>query len=289
MNVAFLILGYKYPRQIGLLLEHIKHPNHYYFIHIDKGVNIIPFKEACEGISDRLFWVERESSFWGSYQCVKALLNGIRMAFENDNFHIDYFIHLSGQDFPLKSPDLINKFLEQSAPKNFINIIPLPIQEWKDGGWDRIKNLKIIWNGKRFVIHSQTQNFFLKTLLFVFRRLINIVDQNKSFFGGEFYFMLHRSGVELLLKNIENFPVFFKRLQWVSLPEEIIIQTMIMCGDYDSIQLKDDIYRFIDWSKNGKSPLEFSEEKLFELLDSKFLFGRKFTITDPNFKIGFDD
>lgn len=289
MRVAFVIMAYKYPSQLRSLLEHLKHPRHHFFIHIDKNVDIEPFQSACASVEDQVDWVEREMSYWGSYQCVKALLNGIRMAFENREFKFDYFVHLSGQDFPLKSAGFINGTLQQSAPTNFINVMPFPVQSWDGGGWDRIKNLKFFWKGKRLIIHPNVSNFLLQSLLFVFRAFAGLIDRRRRFYGGEFYFMLHRTGVERLFSNIAKYPVFFKRLQWVTLPEEILIQTMLMCDGAIDIELNEDIYRYINWNSGSKGPVEMTEENLKGLLDSSFLIGRKFAISDPDFKLRFNE
>lgn len=290
MKVAFIILAYKNPVQVRVLIEHLLYPNHFFFIHIDKRVDIRPFVEELRMYQDRVYWVDRETSYWGSYQCVKALLNGLRQAIEYSKVQFDYFIHLSGQDFPVKSPDVINKTLSHLFPINFINVIPFPVKTWENGGLDRLKHIKLFWKGKRIILHPGIRNIvvrvFYKALLDVFSRF----DKGKWFYGGEFYFMMHRNGVERLLSNIKRYPIFFHRLKFVSLPEEIIIQTMLMIDNEDDrLLISDDKYRFIDWETSQKGPKEMNQDKIHDLIKSPFLFGRKFKITNPNFKVSFNE
>lgn len=290
MQIAFIILAYKNPVQIRILVEHLIHSNHHFFIHIDLNVRIEDFENELIIYSGQITWLKREKSYWGSYQCVKALLNGLNQAYQYKGKTFDYFIHLSGQDFPLKSPAVIQETLRKNAPVNFINLIPFPIQTWQNGGLDRIKHFKFFWKGERIILHSKVQNTFLRSFYKIIRSLFESIDQNRKFYGGEFYFMLHRSGVNRLLLNVKTNPVFFNRLKYVTLPEEIIIPTMLM-ADVENIGeiYKDDSYRYIDWVPNQRGPKEMEEGEIAGLLDSKYLFGRKFKISSPTFKIKFDE
>lgn len=288
MKIAYIILAYKNPIQLRILVEHLTHPNHFFFIHIDKRIDITPFRKQLKGFEGRIIWVKREKSYWGSYYCVKAMINGLKQSINYKNIRFDYFIHLSGQDFPLKSPDFINQTLFQNSPVNFVNLIPFPVRTWENGGIDRIRNLKFFWEGNRIIIHSGVKNWVLKSLYSLTNVLFRFLDKNKKFYGGEFYFMLHRSGVERLLSNIEKNPLFFNRLKYVTLPEEIIIHTMI--SNFDHINFDyyhPDKFRMIFWEPNKKNPREMDESEIVNYLDTPFLFGRKFVISNPSFKLQF--
>ncbi|WP_158587726.1 beta-1,6-N-acetylglucosaminyltransferase [Algoriphagus lacus] len=290
MRVAFVILGYKNPTQIRILIEHLIHSDYFFFIHIDKRIDISPFKDELRKYEGRISWVKRETSYWGSYQCVKALLNGLRQAIDYEKVRFDYFIHLSGQDFPLKSPDFINRTLSQYFPTNFVNVIPFPVLTWEKGGIDRLRHIKLIWKGKRIIFHPEIGNWVLKAFYKVLSGIFIQLDRGKTFYGGEFYFMMHRTGVERLLSNIRKYPIFFHRLKFVTLPEEIIIQTILMM-DYeaDKLLISEDRFRYIDWETGQKSPKEMNEGEIIGLLNSPYLFGRKFIITNPNFKVSFNE
>lgn len=290
LRVAFVILGYKNPAQIRILIEHLIHPDHLFFIHIDKRVDIHPFKEELRKFSDRIFWVKRETSYWGSYQCVNALLNGLREAIAYEKVRFDYFIHISGQDFPLKSPDFINRTLSQYFPTNFINVIPFPMKSWENGGMDRLRHIKLFWKGRRIILHPNVKNWGLKALYTLLSGIFNQIDKGKTFYGGEFYFMMHRNGVERLLSNIKKNPIFFYRMKYVTLPEEIIIQTLLMMdNEAEKLLISEDRFRYIDWETGQKSPKEMDHREIINLLNSPYLFGRKFIITNPNFKVSFNE
>ena len=102
--------------------------------------------------------------------------------------------------------------------------------------------------------------------------------------------MMHRTGVERLLSNIKKNPIFFHRMKSVTLPEEIIIQTLLMLdNEADKLLISEDRFRYIDWGTSQKSPKEMDEKEIINLLKSPYLFGRKFIITNPNFKVSFNE
>lgn len=290
MQVAFIILAYKNPVQLRILVQHLIHPNHYFFIHIDKNVDIDPFKAELGNYTGNVIWVKRETSYWGSFQCVKALLNGLKQAYEFNWIQFDYFIHLSGQDFPLKSPEFIQKTLGQNAPINFINLIPYPIPSWQNGGMDRLKHFKFFWKNDRIIIHPGMKNIFLRLSYKILSILFEAIDKRKRFYGGEFYFMLHRSGISRLFNNINKYPVFFNRLKFVTLPEEILIPTILMAENENIGEIfRDDVFRFINWESIQRGPKEMEEKEISKYLGSPYLFGRKFKISSRTFKIEFDE
>ncbi|WP_026947194.1 beta-1,6-N-acetylglucosaminyltransferase [Algoriphagus marincola] len=288
MKIAYIILCYKFPSQVRLLIDALQDANNYFFVHIDRNVDSDPFYEALSDLKN-IFWVDREYSYWGSYQCVKALINGLTLAFENKDVNFDYFIHLSGQDLPLKKPEFINYVLSRYIPTNFITLNIFPVGTWNYGGIDRLKKIKFFWKGKRIILSSFSRNWFIRVFHGFIMMIFSQIDKRKTFYGGEFYFMLHRTGVHSLLKNIRNYPLFFNRLKYVTLPEEIVIHTMLMINyEIDKLIICDDKFRFMDWSCNQKSPKEIDELELRGLFKSSFLFGRKFSIKNDKFRINFD-
>lgn len=290
MKVAFVILAYKNPTQIRILVEHLIHPEHFFFVHIDKRIEVKPFKEELKKFGNKIFWVKRETSYWGSYQCVKALINGIQQALLHKDIRFEYFIHLSGQDFPLKSAEYINRTLARKFSTNYINVIPFPVSTWENGGFDRLNHIKFFWMGRKIILHSKLKNLVVNSIYSILSALLSFLSKDITFYGGEFYFMLNRSGVECLLSNISKHPILFNRLKFVTLPEEIIIQTMLMIdSDVNKLLISEDKFRFIDWRTNEKSPKEFDEDQILGMQNSPYLFGRKFTINNPNFKLNFDE
>ncbi|MDN8980676.1 hypothetical protein Q0P29_14320, partial [Staphylococcus aureus] len=66
MKKAYLIMGHKSPKQIYRLLDRLNDELSHFFIHIDRKVDITPFK-TLEDFGDKVTFLERYNSEWGKY------------------------------------------------------------------------------------------------------------------------------------------------------------------------------------------------------------------------------
>ena len=74
MEVAFLIMAYKYPSQLARLIDrlHSSLPSASILVHIDRRVDIEPFRRACLPIAR--FVDDRVRVHWGELSVVQANL-----------------------------------------------------------------------------------------------------------------------------------------------------------------------------------------------------------------------
>ena len=100
-QVAYFILVHRFPEQFKRLFKTIYHPNNHYLIHIDQKANqaVTQEVEAFLGNYPNTHVLESENVVWGGYSMVQSELNGIRYLLTH-NLKWDFFINLSGQDFP---------------------------------------------------------------------------------------------------------------------------------------------------------------------------------------------
>ena len=114
---------HRFPEQFKRLFKAIYHPENYYLIHLDKKTSL----EICDDIQDFLadfentYILESKNVVWGGYSMVQAELSGIKYLLDI-NAEWDFFINLSGQEFPLKSQDCIRDLLGKNKGSNFIKI-----------------------------------------------------------------------------------------------------------------------------------------------------------------------
>lgn len=276
MKIAYIIHAYKLPGQLARLVDSLSSPNSYFFIHIDKKVNILPFKEAIEKVqSKNIIWVKREYSNWGTISCVKAVLNGLLEALEyKDN--IEYFYCLSGQEYPIKPKSYIDIFLNNNKNTDFIKYFPLPYTGWKGGGMHR-------YNRYHFII---SKNRYL-------RRLVNIINfllprrkipYSLKPFGGEFYIGLSRKSVEYIKNFIQTHPLYIPFFKYSYIPEEFFFQTILLNGPKEiSDNINNKILTYIDWNKpKGPYPATLDITDISKLKNSECLFARKFDINIDN-------
>src|SRR5947209_16226850 len=111
MQKAYLILAHKYPSQLYRLYKALNDESSTFFIHIDKKADIAKFQRLIT--SKSVHWVERVEANWGEFGLVEAVLNLLK-ATKNSGNVFDRIILLSGQDYPIKSNDIINEYLRQS-------------------------------------------------------------------------------------------------------------------------------------------------------------------------------
>lgn len=122
--IAYLLLVHRYPDQFKRLFKAIHDPANTYLVHVDK--NSGPALE--QDIGDFLAGypnsalLESKPALWGGYSLIDAELRGMARLLEM-NADWEFFINLSGQDFPLKSQKAIKAFLGKNRGKEFIRAV----------------------------------------------------------------------------------------------------------------------------------------------------------------------
>lgn len=270
MKIAYIIHIYKLPDQLTRLVNSLTSPNTYFFIHIDKKVDILPFKEAFKRVqSKNIIWVKREYSNWGTILCVKALLNGLLEALDHKD-KIEYFYCLSGQEYPIKPKSYIENFFNNNKNIDFIKYFPLPYTGWKSGGIHRYNRYHFIISKNRYI-----------------RRLINIINfflprrkipYNLKPFGGEFYLGLSRKSTEYIKDFIQNHPLYLSFFKYSYIPEEMFFQTILLNGPKEICNnIENKILTYVDWNKpKGPYPATLNITDISKLKESDCLFTRKF-------------
>lgn len=277
MKTAFIILAYKNPRQLRWLIESLNHENHSFFIHIDKRQNILPFEKELNLLNDvNWTFTERYNSFWGSYSCVKAVIEAMKMAKEKLNF--DYYIHLSGQDFPVVTPNELQRKLTEVHPASYFFYFPFSEGKWENKGKDRLETLHFFRDSTRVAITKNTKNPLYAFLHLLWRKaVVERFDKKITYYGCEFYFMFHKDALESLLENRRKYKLLHLRLQFTAIPEEVYISTMVMAGmDNDKLNIINDTSRYIKWDSVGSSPKTLDETDFDAISRGEYLFARKF-------------
>ena len=119
MKLAFLISAHNDPTQLKRLIASLP-TNAVFIVHIDAKADIKPFTSL---IADaRVCFIEdRTDVMWGSIGVVEAQMKMIRKALE---FHrqepIDYFVSLSGLDYPLRSNEYLESFFKEHQGREWI-------------------------------------------------------------------------------------------------------------------------------------------------------------------------
>ena len=193
-------------------------------------------------------------------------------------FKYDYYHYLSGVDFPVKTKAAILKYFQENEGYQYIHFERPIVQE------------KYVDRLRYHSFFQDSGSLFLQNIDKVIRRLERIVKydrlNNKGLklqYGTNWFSITHEFA-EWLINQKEWIQKIFSNTRC---GDELFIQTMLVNSPF-SDQLKEyafnDDYRscmrFIDW-KRGK-PYVFRMENLHELLNSPYLFARKFDLNiDP--------
>lgn len=278
--IAYFILVHRYPNQFKRLFKAIYAPKNHYIVHVDKRAGKALLKEIRDFLSDfsNTHLLKSQSVVWGGYSMVEAELRGMKKLLKLSS-KWNFFINLSGQDFPLKPQSIIDNFLKINLGRDFIKT-ENQAQE-RPNTMNRIKNYFV-----------ETENGFTGT---PFKR--PYLKDVTPYIGGQWK-ILSRGACEFICtsRKVARFKSYYKH---TLIPDESFFQTVLMNAGYTKTPVNDD-KRAIIWipdialklrSKaltkkdtnsliaSGKiklRPKTFTKRDLPYLLASDALFARKF-------------
>jgi Core-2/I-Branching enzyme len=284
IRIAYVILAHQYPEQLCRLVETLSCSCTDFFIHIDKGKDIKPFKSSLAKIrkgDSSITFVARYKSPWGSIGLVTATLNAFAEIVQSSKIY-DYVITLSGQDYPLKKNSDIIDFFERNYGKNYISYFPCTNEinqdEWKQKiTTDRLGKYHIYLLGKRYQYPSGKTTFSDR----IFSLFFNKERKHLSYlnpYADSQWFCITINSVRYILNFVKEHPDFLHYHKYTYIPDEIFFQTILL-NSQESLKesIVNDNLKYIDWSKPDIfHPMIFSSNDFVDLLNSQKMFARKF-------------
>ncbi|RYG88981.1 MAG: glycosyl transferase [Alphaproteobacteria bacterium] len=257
--IAYLLLVHRFPDQFERLFRAIHHPDHHYVVHVDANAepDIRRRIEAFLSTYPNAAMLESRPALWGGYSLVDAELRGMAKLLEMDA-NWEFFINLSGQDFPLKSQSAIRAFLSANRGKEFIRAVDQAAV--RPDTMARLRN---------YVVESRHR--VIRTIL---RR--PFLRKTTPYIGNQ-WMIVSRRFCEFVSHNprVERFKRFYRH---TFIADESFFQTVMMnTGDHGEV-VNDDL-RTIDWIPDGEiklRPRTFTAADVQLLKPGKDLFARKF-------------
>ena len=295
LNKNYIILAHKNPLQLTKLIEKLNDENCFFYIHLDKNTEAIPFKKALKHKKNVYFTTIREEGTWCDIGIVKGTLNSLQQII-NDKRE-GYCILISGQDYPIKSNKQIDAFLDKNFGIDFIESFEIPNTIWFEKGLNRINFHKFNLSKKRgHFITCPTpfdkQFYKFQTIKNNIKLIINCkfyylykqltVRKHPNYirpYGGSQWWALSMETVKKINLFVLENPDFLKYHQYSLLPDEMFFQTIVNhLKSENNIKIQDTL-TFVDWNrKNAVSAPTFNNND-FELLihqPENKLFARKF-------------
>lgn len=267
MKINYIILAHNNFDHLTKLIWALDTPHSHFFVHIDKKhkINYKSNKSNVFVVSDH----ERINVFWGGFSIISATVLLLRKA--TKLCPADYYILLSGSDYPVISNQQIELVLSQGA--EFINCKPAPQPS---------KPLK------RFEYHHfeyQRKQYNLKWLFYrSIEELLKLFRRKRmvpfDVYVGSQWFALTNKCVLHTLNTIDNNRLYYDFFKSVLVPDESFFQTIIGNSPFKN-NLRGSL-TFVLW-RSTKSPENLSISNINELKKKHLMaslpskaFARKF-------------
>lgn len=258
-KIAYFLLVHRYPAQFKRLFKAIHDPGNIYLIHVDKNAGPALRAEIGAFLADypNAAMLESKRALWGGYSLVDAELRGIERLLEmGDDW--EFFINLSGQDFPLATQAHIREFLSARRGQEFIRILDQAALRPDTMG----RVLEHVVELKDRIVDS------LATRLFLDGATPYIGNQWKIVSRRFCQFVCHDP-------SVDRYKAFYRN---TFIADEGFFQTVMM-NTAEHGQIVNDDLRMIDWVPDGDiklRPRTFRTEDAAALTASSALFARKF-------------
>jgi hypothetical protein len=216
MKIAYLYFAYKNPNLMKRTMSRLTGADCSFFVHIDGKIDIDRFA-ALRG-ETVFFTRQRITVHWAEFSGVEAILLLLREALSAPG-RFDYFVLMSGSEYPLRSRDYIWKFFQENR------------------GWEFITMSKISAPGDPLLRMNTVRYPSTRPMLRFASRVLAKVglarrDYRKRLgylepYSGITWWALSREACEYIVKFNESDRVLNRFLESTFAPEEIYIHTVL--------------------------------------------------------------
>ncbi len=290
MRIAYLILAHADPPQLQRLVNAANGEHAFFFIHVDKKQDIKEFSQIERG-GNIQFSERRTKVNWGGFGMVHATLTLMRQALDSGTI-FDYFVLMSGLDYPIKSNQFIAEYLAKHRGREFIKYINLLEAAFLEYKATRIRfhDHELMDLGGR-VLRRVARLMGLGKIpaLSLERRYLEGFIPH---YGSQWW-ALTQDCVKYILRFVDENREFVNFHRFTDVPDQMFFHTIIMNSDFAKrtnrraeyvywvgmnhpVKEAGDTIKYVDWSLDRALPAIL--ERDFEALKrSECLFARKFT------------
>lgn len=264
MRIAYFLLVHQYPHLFKRMFRAIYVPENVYLVHIDKKSDASLHQEIRSFLSSyrNVRMMQPRDCIYCGYSMVDIELKAMKELLNED---WDFFMNLSGQDFPLKSQDFIRDYLAHKPGQNFVHII------------DVDRN----WPAAKFRARWYFVEYKLGSLPILRRKRVWPLPIRTSYpkgyqeYGGSQWFTATRRFCEYVCLDPEVHKLrrFFRHTY---IPDEHFFQAAIMNSPFRDSVVNDN-KRLIHW--RHKRIHTFTMADTETLFASDAFFARKFDET----------
>lgn len=258
----------------------LDNPRNDFYLHIDRKTKFDDYQSLEKYLGkSSLKIIDSTDLRWGDFSLVTCEMNLLETAL---NKKYIYYHLLSGADLPIKSADYILDFFDNNRGKEFVHFDKPKIS---DKNAERTKYYYFAQKYKKST--GIAKLFYLIDRASVKTQKQLGLDRNKDSIvlqKGANWFSISYDLADYLLSKRQWVESFFR---YTAIPDEMFLQTLVINSKFKNSLYRQDFdnsydscKRFIDWTRG--SPYVWKEGDYQELMDSNFLFARKFDyLVDP--------
>jgi len=253
--IAILINVHQNKEQVQRLVNRLKHKDIDIFVHVDKKFDLNELDNAK--ILNTCYDIK-----WGDESIIECIMASLE---EICNKKYSHYILISGQDYPLVSPDKIVEFLNKNKNKDFLDYV-------------KIGTGKNEWNVSDRYCYYRFNNRILNGIS---RRLFKKREILKGLphYGGSLWWILKHESIKYIVSEYRSLNLLNK-VKYTVCADEVIFQT-ILCNSKYMNNIVNNNYRYIDWSDHKKglnngNPNVLTKKDFKKIINSNKFFARKF-------------
>jgi Core-2/I-Branching enzyme len=277
MKIAYLVLVHQNPQLLKRAVELLSRDTECtFFIHMDRKSDFQQFS----GIhGDSIHWSEQSIPvYWGEFSLVRAAFLLLQQAVKQPECY-DYFVLMSGSDYPLRTGSYIRAYLESNSGFEFMNMIRMPAP-----GFPLSKINTVRYPSDQPICRFATRALAKAGL--AQRDARRYLPGLEPYCGSQWW-TISRRAAQYVLEFVRDHPEVERFFAKTFTSDEMFFQTILGNSPF-----RDKIHRnfvFTDWPRGGNHPLELTEKHLnaFESCDvvviddewgvSEALVARKFS------------
>lgn len=273
MRHAFLITAYKNPRHLLRMMD-LFDDRFDFYIHIDARSSIPPDDaRRLEGHPRCRLVSRRYVNRWGGVNHLMAMLLLAKTAMETREY--DYLHVRSGQCYPVKTADAIDRFFESRRGTEFVDSFPLPNTElWgEEGGYDRFR-----------IFQTQTDLDAKDPRVERWTRILDKVQKKlgirrklpagfPAVWGGTQWVSYTRELWMSILEQWRAHPSWYRFFRFAFCAEEMVLPSLAHAFT-KNVDVRP--INHVDWTfRNGSRPANLDDTDFDRIRDAGVLFARK--------------
>lgn len=248
MKIAYLVFAYKNPQVLKRTIGKLSCDDCTFFIHIDQKSSIKEF--SAIGGENVVFSGKRIPVYWAEFSGVEAILLLLRQALESPKI-CDYFVLLSGSEYPLRSAEYVRRFLEENRGSEFMSMVKMP----NEAAGKPISRINAI----RFESSRPALRLASRALAKVglaqrdYRKYLGSLEP----YSGNSWWALTRDACQYIMSFVERNQHVAEYFHTAVAPEEMFFHTILGNSPFRSRVRRNLVYE--DWSARGAHPAMINE------------------------------